>query len=101
MKTVSGKPSASRGVGQRAAVVAGGRGNEPRLSAAPVSRERSAALNAPRILYEQVGWTTSSFRKTFAVAGRQPFRSAQRRLRRTRPWIRSAAARDVVDVDSA
>ena len=68
-------------MGQRPAVVAGGRRDEPRRLAAPArSRTRSAALNAPRILYELVGWTISSLRWTSAPrCVRQPVRAAQRR----------------------
>ena len=82
------------GEGERAAVVARRRGDQTRRSPAPaLSRTRSAALNAPRILYELVGWI--DFELQVDVGRRSAESHSERRsgVRSTRPRIRAAAAR--------
>ena len=73
----SAQSSGPGGVGERAAVVAGRGGHEWGRLSRPVGLPRAStsprtALNAPRILYENVGWRVSSFRKTRAGRGREP-----------------------------
>ena len=56
-------------------------------------RRRRTALNAPRILYENVGWSVSSLNRTSADAARLSQGDARSGVRSTRPSMRRAAAR--------